>query len=101
MAVHRTAHLPTDDPELEDQAHSQPVGVRPTVELEPADHPLAVEQRTGITLARVQAIAERLRHPRDRRPLRDPVRSRRMQLDGPETTAARLSTARQDAGAGG
>jgi hypothetical protein len=40
---------------------TQPVGVRPTVALDPtSDHPLAVEQRTGITLARVQAIAERL-----------------------------------------
>jgi hypothetical protein len=42
---------------------TQPVGTRPTVELEPTDHPLAVEQRTGITLARVQAIGERLLHP--------------------------------------
>ncbi len=48
---------------LKTNLHMQPVGVRPTVELEPTDHPLAVEQRTGITLARVQAIAERLLHP--------------------------------------
>lgn len=48
---------------LKTNVHSQPVGVRPTVELEPTDHPLAVEQRTGITHARVRAIAEQLLHP--------------------------------------
>lgn len=48
---------------LKTRLHWQPVGVRPLVELEPTDHPLAVEQRTGITVARVQAIAERLLHP--------------------------------------
>jgi hypothetical protein len=29
---------------------------RPTIELEPTDHPLAVEQRKGITLARAWEI---------------------------------------------
>jgi hypothetical protein len=48
---------------LKTNLHSQPVGIRPTVELEPTDHPLAVEQRTGITHTRVQAIAEQLLHP--------------------------------------
>jgi hypothetical protein len=48
---------------LKTNLHTQPVGVRATVELEPTDHPLAVEQRTGITLARVQDIAERVLHP--------------------------------------
>jgi hypothetical protein len=32
-------------------------------ELEPTDHPLAVEQRTGITRARVQQFTELLLHP--------------------------------------
>ena len=32
-------------------------------ELEPTGHPLAVEQRTGMTRARVQQIAETLLHP--------------------------------------
>lgn len=50
---------------LKTRMHSHAVGVRPTVELEPSDHPLAVEQRTGITRARVQAIAEQLLHPRE------------------------------------
>lgn len=45
--------------------HSQPVGLRPTIELEPTDHPLAVEQRTGITIARVQEIAEMVIHQED------------------------------------
>lgn len=49
--------------ELKAHVHTQPVGQRPLVELGPTDHPLAVEQRTGITLARVQEIAETLRHP--------------------------------------
>ena len=45
---------------LETHVHTQPVGARPLVELEHTDHPLAVEQRTGITVARVQQIAEAL-----------------------------------------
>lgn len=56
---------------LKTRVRTQPVGQRPLVELEPIDHPLAVEQRTGITLARVQEIAETLLHalpvPRPRR----------------------------------
>ena len=42
--------------------HTRPVGERPFIELEPTEHPLAVEQRHGISLARVQQIAERLMH---------------------------------------
>jgi hypothetical protein len=48
---------------LKTYVHTQPVGLRPLVELEPTDHPLALEQRDGITLARVQEFAERLLHP--------------------------------------
>src|SRR6185369_9048794 len=36
--------------------------LRPRVEVEPTDHPLAVEQRRGITLARVREIATALLH---------------------------------------
>lgn len=43
---------------LKTLVHTRPVGVRPFVELEPSDHPLAVEQREGITMERVQQIAE-------------------------------------------
>jgi hypothetical protein len=48
---------------LKTNLHSRPVGVRPSIELEPTDHPLAVEQRHGITRARVQQIAEQAMHP--------------------------------------
>lgn len=33
--------------------HTQPVGFRPVVELEPSDHPLVTDQKRGITVARV------------------------------------------------
>lgn len=48
---------------LKTHVHTQPVGRRPLVELEHTDHPLAVEQHHGITLARVQQIAEHMLHP--------------------------------------
>jgi hypothetical protein len=48
---------------LKTNLHTRPVGQRPLIELEPTDHPLAVEQRSGITMARVQQIAEALLHP--------------------------------------
>jgi hypothetical protein len=48
---------------LKTNLHTRPPGERPVIELEPTGHPLAVEQRGGITLVRVQAIAELLRHP--------------------------------------
>ena len=48
--------------ELKVRVHTRPVGERPFVELEPTAHPLAIEQREGITFARVQAIAEHFAH---------------------------------------
>ncbi|NKQ23829.1 DUF2199 domain-containing protein [Streptomyces galbus] len=42
--------------------HTRPIGQRPFIELEPTDHPLVVEQRTGITMERVRAIAEAVVH---------------------------------------
>jgi hypothetical protein len=47
---------------LKTQVHTRPVGERPWIELEPNDHPLAVEQRNGIIWERVQEIAETLLH---------------------------------------
>lgn len=47
---------------LKSLVHIRSVGIRPFVELEPTDHPLAVEQRQGITLDRVREIAERVLH---------------------------------------
>ena len=38
--------------------HTQPVGRRPLVELEPTEHPLVSDQKRGINLARVIEIAE-------------------------------------------
>lgn len=50
---------------LKTHVHTRPVGERPYVELEPTDHPLAVEQRTGITMDRVREIAVALLHVGD------------------------------------
>ncbi|WP_329176349.1 DUF2199 domain-containing protein [Streptomyces sp. NBC_01477] len=49
--------------DLKTNAHTRPVGSRPFIELEPTDHPLAVEQRTGITYDRVREIAAAVLHP--------------------------------------
>jgi hypothetical protein len=42
---------------LKTNVHLRNNGIRPFIELEPTDHPLAVEQREGITLERVAEIA--------------------------------------------
>ncbi|MFE4826186.1 DUF2199 domain-containing protein [Streptomyces sp. NPDC056672] len=60
-----TTELPIYSPStinLKTHVHTRPVGERPLVELEPTEHPLAVEQRTGITLERVREIAEAVGH---------------------------------------
>lgn len=41
---------------LKTRVHLRNDGVRPFIELEPTDHPLAVEQRTGIDVTRVSEI---------------------------------------------
>lgn len=45
---------------------TQPIGIRPAVEVEPTDHPLSVERRAGITLDRVRQIASLLLHKANR-----------------------------------
>ncbi|WP_084700817.1 DUF2199 domain-containing protein [Streptacidiphilus anmyonensis] len=45
---------------LKTHVHTRTLGRRPFIELEPTDHPLAVEQRDGITAARVAEIADLL-----------------------------------------
>ena len=50
---------------LKANVHTRSVGQRPYVELQPTDHPLSVEQQKGITIERVQEIAEALLHPKD------------------------------------
>ena len=42
--------------------HYRAVGVRPFLELEATDHPLSQEQANGITVARIQQIAEQMHH---------------------------------------
>jgi len=61
-----TTELPVYSPStinLKTNVHTRPVGERPLIELEPTDHPLAVEQRRGITADRVRQIAETVMHP--------------------------------------
>ncbi len=48
---------------LKTLVHERPVGARPFVELEPTDHPLAVEQREGITPDRAREISHTVMHP--------------------------------------
>lgn len=50
--------------DLKTHVQTRPVGQRPSVILEPAEHPLAVEQRNGITPARVRELAECVLHGR-------------------------------------
>ncbi|APZ93323.1 hypothetical protein Fuma_02940 [Fuerstiella marisgermanici] len=50
---------------LKTHVHTRTLGLRPFVELEPTDHPLAVEQREAITMDRVREIAEALLHPEE------------------------------------
>ncbi|MDA0184832.1 DUF2199 domain-containing protein [Solirubrobacter phytolaccae] len=45
---------------LKTRVLTRPPGVPSLIVLEPSDHPLAVEQREGITEARAEAIAARL-----------------------------------------
>lgn len=47
---------------LKTHVHTRPPGRRPFVELEPTEHPLAVEQRTGISSERVREIASAVLH---------------------------------------
>jgi hypothetical protein len=42
--------------------HQTPVGLTPLVELEPTNDPLARQQRDGITIEQIQAVAEQLLH---------------------------------------
>lgn len=54
---------PVSTVNLKTHVHTDRVGTRPHIVLEPTDHPLAVEQRTGITVERVQQIAGLVLHP--------------------------------------
>lgn len=47
---------------LKTRFHLRDDGVRPSIELEPTEHPLAIEQRDGITAERVAELYARLVH---------------------------------------
>ncbi len=47
---------------LKTHLHMRAGTARPNIELEPTDHPLAIEQRQGITTRRVEELAELLLH---------------------------------------
>jgi hypothetical protein len=47
---------------LKTNVHLRSANQRPSIELEQTDHPLAIEQRDGITMARVREIAAALLH---------------------------------------
>lgn len=48
---------------LKTHVHLRAYPLRPSIELEPTDHPLAVEQRTGISMERLREICETNLHP--------------------------------------
>jgi len=50
---------------LKTHVHLRDNGVRPWIELEPTDHPLAVEQRNGISIDRVAEIYAIMMHGAD------------------------------------
>ncbi len=52
-----------DTQNLKTALHIRPWPDRPFIELEPTDHPLALEQQAGITVDRVQEIAQLVMHP--------------------------------------
>ena len=47
---------------LKSHVHTREIGTRPYIELESSDHPLAVEQRSGIAGMRAHEIAELIEH---------------------------------------
>ena len=52
-----------DTVNLKTLVHTRQLGIVPFIELEPTDHPLAVEQRNGITMERVAELAQVNLHP--------------------------------------
>jgi hypothetical protein len=50
------AYYPENTVSLQTMAHFRSGGLRPRIELEPTDHPLAIDQRNGITMAKAWEI---------------------------------------------
>ena len=55
-----------DTVSLKTMVHIRDSGIRPYIELQPTDHPLAVEQRNGITVERVAELYALMMHPVDK-----------------------------------
>jgi len=51
-----------DTMDLKTRVHLRDGGIRPFIELEPTDHPLAVEQREGISIQRVTELYIKMFH---------------------------------------
>lgn len=51
-----------DTMNLKTMVHLRDEGIRPYIELEPTDHPLAIEQRQGISVARAAEIYSMMVH---------------------------------------
>jgi hypothetical protein len=51
-----------DTENLKTLVHLRNDGIRPFIELEPTAHPLAIEQREGITVERLIEICEAMMH---------------------------------------
>ena len=51
-----------DTVNLKTRVHLRDHGIRPLIELEPTEHPVAVEQREGISVARVSEIYAQMVH---------------------------------------
>ena len=49
---------------MKTMVHLRDDGIRPYIELEDSDHPLAVDQRSGITMQRVQELIDLVEHGR-------------------------------------
>jgi hypothetical protein len=47
---------------LKANVHLRDDGIRPFIELQPTDHPLAIEQRVGITVERVAELYAEMMH---------------------------------------
>jgi hypothetical protein len=50
---------------LKTMVHQRSVGTRPSVELAPSGHPLAVHQREGISATELKSIIEAILHGRE------------------------------------
>jgi hypothetical protein len=59
------ARPPHETVNLKTKVHLRDDGLRPWIELEPTDHPLAVEQRNGISTDRVAEIYSIMVHGAD------------------------------------